>query len=246
MSMPTSDSANNSPASKDASVENSPRAGHHVSAAQRSKEAFQAFVARLDWRIGSVVLLAVVCIPLWRVITFHTRAHTTLPPAVTPQSAAAARVTREDLFNEIPIPAEFRPYLKVELHAKVSGYVEQINVDIGDQVKAGQLLAKLEVPELNDELNRAFAAAKRAKADYKEAHLVYTRLQAVEKEHPNLVAQQELDAAEAKDGTTEAAIAGAKAEVERCQTLLAYTRITAPFDGVITHRYADPGSLIQS
>jgi RND family efflux transporter MFP subunit len=159
---------------------------------------------------------------------------------------AVAQVTREDLFNEIPIPAEFRPYLKVELHAKVSGYVEQINVDIGDQVKAGQLLAKLEVPELNDELNRAFAAAKRAKADYKDAHLVYTRLQAVEKEHPNLVAQQELDAAEAKDATTEAAIAGAKAEVERCQTLLAYTRITAPFDGVITHRYADPGSLIQS
>ena len=56
------------------------------------------------------------------------------------------------------------------------------------------------------------------------------------KEHPNLVAQQELDAAESKDGTTEAAIAGAKAEVQREQTLLAYTRITAPFDGVITER----------
>ena len=90
------------------------------------------------------------------------------------------------------------------------------------------------------------AAKKRAEADYKDAHLVYTRLVTVEKEHPNLVAQQELDAAEAKDGTTEAAIAGAKAEVGRCQTLLDYTRITATFDGVITHRYADPGSLIQA
>jgi RND family efflux transporter MFP subunit len=68
----------------------------------------------------------------------------------------------------------------------------------------------------------------------------------VQKSNPDLVAQQELDAAEAKDGTTDAAIAAAKAEVGRYQTLLAYTRITAPFDGVITHRYADPGSLIQA
>ena len=57
---------------------------------------------------------------------------------------------------------------------------------------------------------------------------------------------QELDTVEARDATTEAAIAGAKADVEREQTLLAYTHITAPFDGVITHRYADPGSLIQA
>src|SRR4029077_2575388 len=131
---------------------------------------------------------------------------------------AVARTTREDLYNEVSIPAEFRPYLKVELHAKVSGYVDQINVDIGDQVKAGQLLARLEVPELRDELARAKAAEKRAEADYKDAHLVYSRLLAVEKEHPNLVAQQELDAAEAKDATTEAAIAAAKAETGRYQT----------------------------
>src|SRR5581483_1501262 len=149
-------------------------------------------------------------------------------------------------YNEVYFPAEFRPYLQVELHAKVSGYVDHINVDIGDQVKAGQLLATLEVPELQSELNRSIAAEKRAQADYKDAHLVYTRLQAVEKDHPNLVAQQELDAAEAKDSTTEAAIAAAKAEREKYQTLIAYTKITAPFDGVVTHRYADPGSLIQA
>jgi RND family efflux transporter MFP subunit len=200
----------------------------------------------LDWRIASILVLATISIPTWRLLTNHARAHTRETLASPAQSVAVARVGREDLFNEITIPAEFRPYLKVELHAKVSGYVDKINVDIGDQVKAGQLLAKLEVPELKDELNRATAAQKRAEADYKDAHLVYTRILSVEKEHPNLVAQQELDAAEAKDATTDAAIAGAKAEAERCQTLLAYTRITAPFDGVITHRYADPGSLIQA
>ena len=200
----------------------------------------------LDWRIGSVLFLAVLSIPIWRLVTSHARAHSIAPSVAIAQPIAVARVTREDLFSEVTVPAEFRPYLQVELHAKVSGYVDQINVDIGDQVKAGQLLARLEVPELRDELARAKAADKRAEADYKEAHLVYSRLMAVEKAHPNLVAQQELDAAEAKDAITEATIAAAKAETEKYQTLIAYTRITAPFDGVVTHRYADPGSLIQA
>ena len=200
----------------------------------------------LDWRVAIILLLALVSIPMWRLATSHAKARVSQGIAAAPETVAAARVTRDDLFNEISIPAEFRPYLKVELHAKVAGYVDPILVDIGDRVKKGQLLAKLEVPELRDELNRALAAQKRAEADYRDAHLVYSRLMAVEKEHPNLVAQQELDAAEAKDSTTEAAIAGAKADVERYQTLLAYTRITAPFDGVITHRYADPGALIQA
>jgi RND family efflux transporter MFP subunit len=193
-----------------------------------------------------VLVLALGSVLGWRTMTSHARPTELAVLANQAQAVAVARVTREDLFNEVTIPAEFRPYLKVELHAKVSGYVDQINVDIGDEVKAGQLLARLEVPELRNELARAQAAKKRADADYKDAHLVYTRLEAVNKEHPNLVAQQEMDAAEAKDATSEAAIAGAKAEVERDQTLLAYTQITAPFDGVITHRYADPGSLIQA
>jgi RND family efflux transporter MFP subunit len=200
----------------------------------------------LDWRVATILAVALVSIPMWRLVTSHAKARVSQITDAASDVVAAARVTREDLFNEISIPAEVRPYLKVELHAKGAGYVDQILVDIGDRVKAGQLLAKLEVPELRDELNRALAVQKRAEADYRDAHLVYTRLVAVEKEHPNLVAQQELDAAEAKDSTTEAAIAGAKADVERYQTLLGYTRITAPFDGVITHRYADPGALIQA
>ena len=200
---------------------------------------------RFSWR--SVVILlglaALAALPIYHAVRGSAKEDSA--PSHTP-SVAVARITREDLYNEVTIPAEFRPYLKVELHAKVSGYVDQISVDIGDQVKAGQLLATLEVPELKHELARAKAAGQRAEADYKDAHLIYGRLQGVNKDHPNLVAQQDLDTAQAKDGTTEAAIAGAKAEAERVQSLLDYTRITAPFDGVITHRYADPGSLIQA
>jgi RND family efflux transporter MFP subunit len=159
---------------------------------------------------------------------------------------AVATVDREDLYKEVTIPAEFRPYVEAELNAKVSGYLSQINVDFGDRVKAGQLLAVLEVPELKAELAAAMAALERARADYTNAHLIYTRLERVSRDHPNLVAQQDIDTAEAKDSATLAAVAVAKADVEKYQTLYGYTRITAPFDGVITWRSADPGALIQA
>jgi RND family efflux transporter MFP subunit len=160
-------------------------------------------------------------------------------------TAGVAKVTREDLYKAVTISAEFRPYQEVALHAKVSGYVSKMNVDFGDQVKAGQLLATLEVPELQDDLDNARAAEQKAEADYTNAHLIYTRLQSVNKDHPNLVAEQDLDTAAANDQTMAAAIAAAKANVEKFQTMVGYTQITAPFDGVVTHRYADPGTLIQ-
>lgn len=159
---------------------------------------------------------------------------------------AVVTVERRDLYRELRIPAEFRPYADVDLHAKVSGYVDRMEVDLGDRVKAGQLLATLEVPELQEQLNGAVAAEQRAEADYRNAHLEFTRLASVNKDHPNLVAQQDLDAAEALDGKAQAALAAAKSDVQRYRALVGYTRITAPFDGVVTRRYADPGALIQA
>lgn len=179
----------------------------------------------------------------------HSRAEDTqsspAPDAATP-TVAVEKVTREDLSREVTIPAEFRPYVEVELHAKVSGYVDQMNVDFGDKVKAGELLATIEVPELQDELHNAEATEQKAEADCTNANLIYTRLQSVNQAHPNLVAEQDLDTAAAHYQMAAAAIAEAKAEVGRYKTLVGYTRITAPFDGVVTRRFADPGALIQA
>jgi RND family efflux transporter MFP subunit len=211
---------------------------------QRLCRPVTAPLRRFDWRIVGFVLLAVAFFPVWHEITLHAKAQVT--PAAEAPTVAVARVTRQDLYNEDAMTAEFRPYVEVELHAKVSGYVREMKVDFGDRVKSGQLLATLEVPELQDELHNALAIEQRAEADYTNAHLIYMRLTAVDKQHPNLVAQQDLDTAEAKDLTTAAAIAAAKADVGKYNTLVAYTFITAPFDGVITKRYADPGALIQA
>lgn len=166
-------------------------------------------------------------------------------PAAVP-TAGVAKVTREDLYKEVTMAAEFRPYVEVALPAKVTGYVSKMNVDFGDQVKAGQLLATIEVPELQAELDNAQAAQTKAQADYTNAHLIYSRLQSVNQEHPNLLAQQDLDTAQANALTAAAAIAAAKANFEKYQAMVSYTQITAPFDGVITHRYADPGTLIDA
>ncbi len=196
-------------------------------------------------RWGLVALVAVLLAAILMARSWHGRAARANAPDAVPV-VAVARVERADLSREITIPAEFRPYAEVELHAKVSGYVKDLNVDIGDRVKAGQLLAVLEVPELTDELDHAVAAHQRAQADYREAHLAHTRLVAVNKDHPNLIAQQDLDTAEARDAIAQGALGAAKADVDRYRTMVAYTRITAPFAGVITKRYADRGSLIQA
>ena len=173
---------------------------------------------------------------------------------------AVAKATREDLKQTLTLSAEFRPYQEVSLHAKVAGYVQWISVDVGDRVKEGQVLAKLDVPELKNDLEKDTAALQasreevnRAQANYDQTHLASSRLDTVARQHPKLVAQQEVDDAEAKDQSAAGALAAAKehvdeatAELNKTQALFNYSDITAPFDGVVTHRYADPGALIQA
>lgn len=192
------------------------------------------------------VLIGLLIVGLLVARTWHRTAQADPAAGASTPSVAVVKVDREDLYREITIPAEFRAYNEVDVHAKVSGYVQKMYVDIGDKVKTGELLAVLEIPELGDDLDHAIATQRRAAADYKDQHLAYTRLVEVNKVHPNLVAQQDIDTAEAKDATAEGELAAAKSDVNKYRTMVSYTRITAPFGGVITKRYADPGALIQA
>ena len=189
-------------------------------------------------------------------------------------TVAVAKVARGDVSQVLTVAAEFHPFQEIDVHAKVAGYVKEINVDVGDRVKPGQLLAVLEIPELeddlqqadasvkraNEEVNRAQADLERAQSAHEVTHLGATRLTSVSKTRPNLIAQQDLDeaagrdrVAEAQVSTARAALASAgeqlaiaKANRAKTQTLFAYARITAPFEGVITQRYADTGAMIQA
>ena len=189
-------------------------------------------------------------------------------------TASVAPVTRGDLSSTLTVAGAFQPYQEVDLHAKVSGYVRRINVDIGDEVRAGQVIATLEVPELNAQVAAAQAQIRRSKSEIARAkngvtlaeaddaalHAAYARLSEASARRPGLIAAQELDDARAKDQDAEAKINVAKstleaaqeqlgvsqAENQRVKSLEDYSTVTTPFNGVVTMRYADVGSLIQA
>jgi RND family efflux transporter MFP subunit len=194
--------------------------------------------------------------------------------AETTQPASAVAVTRGTLANTLTVAGEFLPYQEVELHAKVAGYIHRINVDIGDKVKAGQVLATLDVPELQAQVQGAQAGVRqtqaeivrakndvtRAEANYTAVHSAALRLKQASDARPGLIAQQELDDAQARDQESAAQVDAAKsafdamqqrlgvsqAQQQQVSSMADYSRIVAPFDGVITSRYADTGALIQA
>jgi len=167
-------------------------------------------------------------------------------------------VDRRDLANTLTMAAEFRPFQEISIHAKIMGYVRQIKVDVGDRVKAGDIVAYLEIPEIEEDLRRATAAVERARQDviranaaYKDAHLSYIRLSEVLKVQPNLVAEQEIDQSRSRDEALRASWAAAQAAADealsnqaRFRDTISYSKITAPFPGVVTRRFADTGSLV--
>ena len=189
-------------------------------------------------------------------------------------TAVVASAQRQNLSSTLTVAGQFQPFQEVDLHAKVSGYIRRINVDIGDRVRLGQVIATLEVPELNaqvtaaqaevrhsqSEIARAQSKVTRAESSHIALHAAYERLKQAAQQRPGLVAEQELDDALAKDQEAEAQVNVAKAAVEankeqlgvsradneRVQTLSDYSVVTAPFTGVVTMRYADTGSLIQA
>ena len=186
--------------------------------------------------------------------------------------AAVARVERRTIANTLKISGEFKPFQDVDVHAKVAGYIKTIYVDVGTHVKQGQTLAILEVPELaaqlagadaavrraNEEIGRAQGDLERAKSSHAAAHLAFKRLSDAAKTREGLVAQQEIDDAQAKDLEGEAQVSSAKATLSAAQqelevaqanqrqvsALSDYTRIVAPFAGVVTNRFADTGALV--
>jgi RND family efflux transporter MFP subunit len=130
----------------------------------------------------------------------------------------------------VTLPGEIKPYQQATLYAKVAGYLKTINVDKGDPVKEGAVLAEIEVPEL-------LAERARYRAEVEVADIDYTRLSQSQKKAPDLVMPQAVDDARGK-------LDVAKANLERAETLLNYARIVAPFTGIVTRRMADPGAFI--
>lgn len=223
------------------------------------------------WKIGSAAIIALLlasCSPKSQTV------EATETSESEAQAVAVAKASIQDMSHQLTLTAEFKPFQEVDVMAKVAGYVKTIYVDVGDRVQQGQVLAVLEIPEMADDMARAKAAVDRSQAEvarakdelqraesaHRIAHLSYTRLSDVAKQKAGLVAEQEVDDVHGKDLVAEAQVSAAKsalaaseeqvrvnaAEQRRVQTMMDYTRVTAPFTGVVTKRFADTGSMVQA
>ena len=189
-------------------------------------------------------------------------------------TVGVAKVVRKSLGRDITLSSELVPFQEIDVYAKESGYVTRLYVDYGTHVKAGQVMAILEIPELQAQLQEDQAEIKNAanqvtraqhelsryQAQYNALHLQYSRLNGVFQSQPGIVAQQEVDDAQGRDqaaseqvdagqAAVEAAqsqLSVAKAKLVHDQSLFDYSRITAPFSGVVTERFANLGTLVQA
>ena len=189
-------------------------------------------------------------------------------------TVGVTKVVRKSLGRQITLSSELVPFQEIDVYAKESGYVKKLDVDYGTRVKAGEVIAILEIPELEEQLqedqaeiknatnqvSRADNELKRYDAQYQALHLQYTRLKGVSETQPGIVAQQEVDDAQGKDLAAASQVDAGKASLEATQSQLSvsraklahdqalfdYAKITAPFAGVITERYANLGTLVQA
>ncbi len=191
-----------------------------------------------------------------------------------PVDVEVVKPVREDVERKIVLPASVEAFERTTLYSKVSGYLSQIEVDIGDKASQGQLVAKIEVPEIAAELQaaeaklavtqadrgRAEAELDSAQSDHELKEITYSRLRSVREAEPDVMPQQTVDEVRAEFRATSAAVKVAEseliqiesrikqveAEMARLQTLLGFAEIRAPFGGVVTERFVDPGALLQA
>ena len=228
------------------------------------------------WLLGAslAVLIAAAGGLVLRGSLSKARASTAADPPVDAVTVGVTRVAPKPMERQLTISSELVPFQEIDVYAKESGYVRKLDVDYGSHVKAGQVMAVLEIPELQIQLQQDDATVKnaedqerhaehalnRVEAQHAVLHLQFNRLSGVAKTQPGLVAQQEVDDSQGKDLAAEAQVEEAKSTLEGARSqfqeaqakrqrdgiLFDYAKITAPFAGVVTERYANLGTLVQA
>jgi RND family efflux transporter MFP subunit len=202
-------------------------------------------VRRLLLVVGAVVLL--IAFGIFHGIASRVHAEANLHRVADESAAPVVEVVHPKVGadgQEVTLPGNAQAFNDTPIYARTRGYVEHWYVDIGARVKQGQLLALIQTPELDQQLEQARAELKTAQANLEIAQITAARWQNLVK--TNSVSQQETDQAVSDLSAKEALVASNKANVDRLQQLQAFERITAPFDGVITARNTDVGALIQA
>jgi len=146
--------------------------------------------------------------------------------------------------SDLLLPADIRPYMQASIYARTDGYLKRWLVDIGSKVKAGDLLAQIDTPEVDQELGNARAKLVQAQASLKLADVTAKRYDTLRK--AQAVSQQDADEKNADRDTASANVQAAEADVKRLEETQGFQNVVAPFDGIISQRNVDVGALIQS
>ncbi|GAB3011818.1 efflux RND transporter periplasmic adaptor subunit [Spirosoma pulveris] len=155
----------------------------------------------------------------------------------------AIRVANSRPTSELNLPGELESYYETDLYPRVSSYVKALHVDIGDQVKKGQVLAELEAPELTANLTEAYSKVKAAEAVYGASKGTFLRVLRTSRTL-GAISPVDLDASRTKAISDSLAVVAANAHYNSVQQLVSYLKITAPFTGVITDRRLSPGAFV--
>ena len=196
--------------------------------------------------LGGLAVLGAVGVVMWGVST-RTRALGVVAQETREMAVPAVAVVtpaRGTPQEEIVLPGTMQAFADASIYARTNGYLKRWYVDIGTRVQAGQVLADIDTPELDQQLQQARADLSTAQANARLAQTTATRYRDLIES--DSVARQDLDNANGNLEAREAAVESARANVKRLEQLQAFRRIEAPFAGVITARNTDIGALIDS
>ena len=163
------------------------------------------------------------------------------------RSAMTVTVIRAKAANathDVVLPGNMQPFMSTSIHARTSGYLARWHADIGQNVKAGALLAEIDTPEIDDQLRQAQADVVRMEADYQLAAATATRWETLSKS--GTVTRQSVEERTGAAAERRAALEAGRFQVARLRKLQGFKRVVAPFDGVITARNTDVGALIEA
>jgi RND family efflux transporter MFP subunit len=200
----------------------------------------------LHWIIGVILVLAIIGI-LGGEIRSRVKAETNLR-AVTAQmavpSVAVVKLKLTGPTEEVVLPGNIQPFISSPIYARTDGYLKKWYYDIGAHVKAGDLLAIIQTPEVDEQLAQARSTLTTAQANLALAQITRDRYESLLKKHA--VAQQDADNAEGAYTANKAVVDADTANVRHFEALVSFEKVYAPFDGVITARNTDIGDLINS
>jgi RND family efflux transporter MFP subunit len=196
-------------------------------------------------RVGLVIAVAALCFIAWNIISAH-RAAAKLASATEDAAIVTVNTTHpkptDPTGSELVLPGTVQADIDAPIYARTSGYLKRWLVDIGTRVKAGQLLAEIDTPEVQQQLSQAEADEATAEANAKIASVTAERWESLRK--TDSVSRQDADEKTSLADASKAQLQSARANLQRLRDLNGFQRIVAPFDGVITARETDVGRLI--